>query len=495
MNRVARILLAGVSAVSMTLPVISQDVVQSGSTWYTDADAVLQAKIAAQPNTGKAKNVILFVADGQGVGTNYAVRLFAGQLEGKLGEEHVLPYETYPYTALIKTYNINAQTPDSAPTAGAMNSGIKQVFNTINLDEDGRHDNCASEEGNKVTLFSEIASEGGKSVGVVSTARATHATPAAVYAKTANRNWEAEAPEGCTDIAVQAVEAMEAGTIDVLLAGGARNFYATGAKTVFGGDSSRKDDLDLVARAQAAGAQFVTDLPGLEGVAAGSPLLGLFTDSDMSYETERPETEPSVADMTVAAIKALEGNENGFYLMVEGGRVDHANHAGNANRAFMDGVAFAKAVALADEMTNDEDTLIIVTADHEHAIAFNGYCGRGTPITGLCMGINGDGIEHTGEPELADDGKPYSVVGYLNGAGSVLTQQADGSYFGTRPNVTQEEALDVDYLQQALIPMSGETHSGEDVAAWAKGPWAHLLTGTQEQNYIFHVMNHAVSAE
>ena len=111
------------------------------------------------------------------------------------------------------------------------------------------------------------------------------------------------------------------------------------------------------------------------------------------------------------------------------------------------------------------------------------------------MGINSDGIEHTGEPELADDGKPYSVVGYLNGAGSVLTEQADGSYFGTRPNVTQEEALDVDYLQQALIPMGSETHSGEDVASWAKGPWAHLLTGTQEQNYIFHVMNHAVSAE
>lgn len=495
MNRVARILLAGVSAASMTVPVVSQDLVQAESSWYTDADAKLQAMIDMQPNTGKAKNVILFVADGQGVGTNYAVRLFAGQLEGKLGEEHVLPYEEYPYTALIKTYNINAQTPDSAPTAGAMNSGIKQVFNTINLNENGRHDNCASEEGNKVTLFSEIASEMGKSVGVVSTARATHATPAAVYAKTANRNWEAAAPEGCTDIAVQAIDAMEAGTVDVLLAGGARNFYPAGTQTVHGGDSSRKDELNLVARAEEAGAQFVSDLAGLEAATAGSPLLGLFTNSDMSYETERPETEPSVADMTVAAIKAMQGNEDGFYLMVEGGRVDHANHAGNANRAFMDGVAFAKAVAMADEMTNDEDTLIIVTADHEHAIAFNGYCGRGTPITGLCMGINADGVEHTGEPELADDGKPYSVVGYLNGAGSVLTEQADGSYFGTRPNVTQEEALDVDYLQQALIPMGSETHSGEDVASWAKGPWAHLLTGTQEQNYIFHVMNHAVSAE
>lgn len=495
MIRAAKLMLAGVSTLALTLPSFAQDVAQAQSTWYKDGEASIEAVIAAQPNTGRARNVILFVADGMGVGTNYAIRLFAGQMEGKLGEEHVLPYEAFPNTALIKTYNINAQTPDSAPTAGAMNTGVKQVFNTINLNENGRYDNCASEDGNKLTLFSEIVAGSGKSVGVVSTARATHATPAAVYAKTANRNWEAGAPEGCTDIAIQAIEQMEAGVVDVLLAGGARNFVPADALTPFGGKSSRKDDLDLVARAQAAGAHVVTDKPGLEAAEAGTPLLGLFSNSDMSYETERPETEPSVADMTAAAIKALEGNENGFYLMVEGGRVDHANHAGNGNRAFMDGVAFAQAVALADEMTDDEDTLIIVTADHEHAIAFNGYCGRGTPVTGLCMGINGDGVEHTGEPELADDGKPYSVVGYLNGAGSVLTRQADGSYFGTRPSVTQEEAMDVDYLQQALIPMGSETHSGEDVAAWAKGPWAHLLSGTQEQNYIFHVMNHAVSAQ
>ena len=94
----------------------AQDLPQAGSDWYTSAQAVIQEKLAAQPITKKAKNVILFVADGNGVGTNYAIRLFDGQSKGMLGSENVLPYETYPYTALIKTYNINAQTPDSAPT-------------------------------------------------------------------------------------------------------------------------------------------------------------------------------------------------------------------------------------------------------------------------------------------------------------------------------------------------------------------------------------------
>ncbi len=103
------------------------------------------------------------------------------------------------------------------------------------------------------------------------------------------------------------------------------------------------------------------------------------------------------------------------------------------------------------------------------------------------------GIKHTDEPETADDGKPYTVVGYLNGVGSVLKQEGN-DYTGSRPELTQDAALDRDYIQQALIPMSSETHSGEDVAVFAKGPWAHLFDGMVEQNYIFHVMNYATNA-
>ena len=163
----------------------------------------------------------------------------------------------------------------------------------------------------------------------------------------------------------------------------------------------------------------------------------------------------------------------------------------------IDGKMFADAIALADEMTDDADTLIIVTADHEHAIAMNGYCGRGTPIDGLCFDIAKEGIEHSGDLVLASDGKPYTVVGYLNGASSVMVEQEDGTYTAPegRPEITQDEAQDLDYTQQVLIPKSSESHSGVDVALYAKGPWAHLFDGTVEQNYIFHVMNHAVNAE
>jgi alkaline phosphatase len=216
----------------------------------------------------------------------------------------------------------------------------------------------------------------------------------------------------------------------------------------------------------------------------------------MQYEADRGD-EPSLAEMTAAAIQILQakGGDNGFFLQVEAGRVDHANHGGNLARVVRDQKAMADAIAIADELTNDADTLLIVTADHEHALAFNGYCGRGSDILGLCYKIDGSGVAHSNELELASDGKPYTVAGYLNGPGSVLIEQQGGEYFGSRPVTTQEEATDIDYLQQAAIPKSSETHSGEDVAVYAKGPFAHLFDGTIEQNFIFHVMDHAAKAD
>ncbi len=479
--------------------VFAQDIAQADNDWFVAGQTTIQEIIDRQENTNQAKNVILLVADGNGVGTNYAIRLFAGQQEGQLGEEHVLPYETSEYhSALVKTYNINAQTPDSAPTAGAMNTGVKQRFNLINLGGDAIHDDCSTVAGNELTTFAEIVTGMDKSVGVISTARLTHATPAGVYAKTANRNWEDSVPEGCTaqvDIASQLVNAMEAGIVDFAMGGGGRYFMPEGASngTISG---RRADGVDLVAKATDMGVQFASDTASFDALTMDAPVLALFNDSHMEYEADRADDdEPSLADMTAKAIEFLSQNENGYYLEIEAGRVDHANHDGNAYRTLADGVAFAEAVAKADELTNDEDTLIIVTADHEHAIAFNGYCGRGSDITGLCYGVSKEGEMHSDEPNLAADGKPYTVIGYLNGAGSVLTEQEDGTYAGSRPDLTQEDATDMDYLQQSLIPMSSETHSGEDVAVYAKGPWAHLFDGTIEQNVIFHVMNHAVNAE
>ncbi len=479
----------------------AQDLPQASSDWFTAGQNTIEQRLALEPNTNRARNVILLNADGNGVATNYAVRLFAGQQAGGLGDDHVLPHETFPHMALVKTYTTNGQTPDSAPTASAMLTGVKSKNTMINVSEEVAVGDCANLPGNELTTLTQIADEMGKSVGIISTARLTHATPAAAYAVTANRNWENDSllPEDCTtqiDIAAQLFEGMESGLIDLAMGGGRRNFVPAGTASEEGNEGSRTDGRNLIEEMEALGAQYVwnDETFGALTDLGNAPIIGLFEDSHMMYEHDRT-GEPSLAEMTAAAINALSTNEEGYFLSIEGGRVDHANHAGNLHRVLSDGVAFAEAVQMAIDMTDDTETLIIVTADHEHAIAMNGYCGRGSDITGLCMGINNEGVENTGEPNLASDGKPYTVVGYLNGAGSVLIEQEDGTFSGERPEVTNEVAMDPDYLQQALVPMSSETHSGADVAAYAQGPYAHLLGGTIEQNVLFHIMHHAMTAE
>ncbi|AUH35157.1 alkaline phosphatase [Paracoccus tegillarcae] len=472
---------------------------QQESPWYTDAQAHIAELEAVQPNTDRAKNVILFVADGNGIGTNYATRLWVGQQTGGMGDDHVLPQETFPNVALVKTYTTNGQTPDSAPTASAMNTGIKSRNGTINIDDAGAYDSCDAAANAGLTTFSEIVSDMGKSVGIVTTARITHATPAAVYSRTANRDWEddTQLPENCAqkDIALQMADAISAGTIDFAMGGGRQHFLPNGITDDEGKEGRRVDDRNLVEEIKANGWQYVWNDETARAADLSQPVLGLFEASHMKYEHDRT-GEPSLAEMTEMAITNLSQNEDGYYLEIESGRVDHANHAGNLHRTVTDGAAFADAIAMALSMVDTAETLIIVTADHSHAVNFNGYCGRGTPITGLCYEVDDQGHEHTDTPSMALDGKPYTVAGYLNGAGSILHQEEGANdWSGSRPDLTQEEATDPDYLQQALLPMPSETHSGEDVAVMSTGPWSHLFRGVIEQNLIFHVMLKAVTAE
>ncbi|MGR3545232.1 MAG: alkaline phosphatase, partial [Paracoccus sp. (in: a-proteobacteria)] len=281
----------------------AQNLPQASSPWYQQAQEALQERLANQPNTKRAKNVILFVADGNGVGTNYASRLFAGQQQGGLGDDYVQPFEAFPNVALIKTYSTNGQTPDSAPTASAMNSGIKTKNDLINVTENVAVSDCAAGLENGVRTFAEIAAEQGKSVGVVSTARITHATPAAVYARTANRDWEdnSDIPEGCAqpDIAVQLLDQMKNGVVDVAMGGGRRHFLPQDATDAEGQPGRRTDGRDLVQEARDAGAQVVfasDDFAALQA-SGNAPILGLFESSHMQYEADRS-GEPSLAEMT-----------------------------------------------------------------------------------------------------------------------------------------------------------------------------------------------------
>jgi alkaline phosphatase len=460
------------------------DTPQMNDTWYKEAQAKIELAKANKPIDTRAKNVILFVGDGMSVGTITAARIFEGQRKGLLGEEYSLTMESLPSVALAKTYNTNAQTPDSAGTASAMVSGVKTKSGVISIDDHAQRGFCNTVKGNEVATAWEMAAEKGLAVGVISTARITHATPATTYAHSADRDWENDSSmpniakdQGCLDIAQQLVNFDKGDGLRVVFGGGRREFLPETTVDPEGNKGKRKDGRNLVSEWEAKhpDGQYVWDQAGFDKLDSKTKrAFGLFENSHMQYEADRKD-EPSLAEMTAKAIDILGNDKEGFILMVEAGRIDHAHHDTNAARALADTIAFDDAIKAALDKTNPEETLIIVTADHAHTFIMNGYADRGNPILGLAK-LGGKFSED-------EYGKRYTTLGYGNGANA-----ADGA----RANPTEEEVLALDYKQQALIKFSSETHSGEDVAIFAKGPKAYLFQGVVEQNYIYHVMNEAL---
>lgn len=476
--------------------------------WAAKAEATLAAQKAKQPRIGRAKNVILFIGDGMDITTVTAGRIYEGQLNGELGEEHVLTFESLPWVGLSKTYNTNLQTPDSAGTASSMLTGQKTRAGVIDVDQTVPRGNCAASKGHEMPRILDLAMATNRSVGVVSTARITHATPATVYAYSADRNWEADSDmpanaDACQDIASQLIAAGKDDKITVALGGGRGKFLPNTATDPEypNKKGKRKDGLDLIAAWGDISAQHKTiwnkkQFDQLDPM-SDERVLGLFEPSHMQFDADRADDkagEPSLAEMTSYAIDRLSQDQDGFFLMVEGGRIDHAHHAGNAARALRDVVSLDAAVKAALEKTDASDTLIIVTADHGHTIFMQGYAHRGNPILGLVHGVDREG-NPTDTPYPAADGKPYTTLGYGNGPGSPFLRSSTPENPIERPFVDEKEAESLDYHQQSIVPYLSETHGGQDVSIYARGPMAYLVNGVIEQNVIFHIMKEAMTAE
>lgn len=457
------------------------------------ADATFQAGAAEarQHDPGlparPAKNLILFVGDGLGVTTVTAARILAGQEAGHDGPSHRLAMDDFPHTALSRTYSHDFLVTDSAASATSLTAGVKNRSGVINLTADVALGDCAAAQGRETRTLFEIAEQVGLATGVVSTARLTHATPAAVYAHSPHRNWEndAAAAEGggaaCPDIARQLIEWPVGDGLEIALGGGRANFLPKAA----GG--RREDGRDLIAEwaAKSPAHRTVANAGELAAadVSGGARVLGLFSPSHMSYEQDRktgPEGEPSLEEMTRAALARLQGAEQGYVLMVEGGRIDHAHHEGKANKALHEAIAFDAAIKAALELTDREDTLVLVTADHSHVMSFAGYAKRDVSILGLAG--------------VARDGKPYTTLSYANGPGGVFpAAPEDGPAPAvTRPDLTGVDTLDKEFRQPALTPLSSETHGGEDVAVYAWGPGQEMVRGTMDQHVIFHIAARAL---
>lgn len=456
-----------------------------------------QINIAATP---RARNVILFIGDGMGVSTVTAIRILDGQRKGMQGEENVLPFERFPHVALSKTYSVNQQVGESAGTATAIMTGQKTKAGFLGISAAARRGNCASSKDHHLPSFLELAESAGKSTGIVTTTRLTHATPASAYAHSPERDWENDADltdearlNGCKDIAAQLIEFPYGDGIEVALGGGRNEFFPYTVADPEGADTEegRLDNRDLAREwlENYPNAAYVWNQEQFDQITPASTdhLLGLFQSKHMQFEADRaedPAGEPSLAQMTRKAIAILERNPQGYFLLVEGGRIDHAHHDNNAYRALTDGIAFAEAVQAADDMTSQDDTLIIVTADHSHTFVIGGYPTRGNPMLGKVVTNNSRGEANSFNATM-DDGKPYTTLGYMVGPGGAWVG-------GPRPDLSATDtAGDKDFIQQSGLPAEDDTHAGEDVAVYARGPGADRVRGVIEQNEIFHAMSAA----
>jgi alkaline phosphatase len=402
----------------------------------------------------------------------------------------------------------------------AMATGAKTRLGVLSIGQSAQRGDCKSARAAPLLTLWELAAANGLATGVVTTTRVTHATPAATFSHSAERDWENDAdlpPEatqaGCLDIARQMVESPFGSGPDVLLGGGRQKFMPAQQRDPEYDDKvgGRLDGRDLIEEwlQRHPGGAYAWNAGQFAAAPADKPLLGLFEPDHMNYEHDRPKDragEPSLAEMTGAAIARLsrisaDQGGKGFVLMVEGGRIDHAHHAGNAYRALDETIALSDAVRVATEMTSTEDTLILVTADHSHTLSFVGYPTRGNPILGK---VKGGSSEDSDPTRYARDatGLPYTTLTYASGPGYVgaTGQQPEGpkhfEHYANdyepskdgRPDLTDVDTQAPDYLQEALVPTRSETHGGDDVGVWARGPGSSAVRGSIEQNTLFHFL-------
>lgn len=404
------------------------------------------------------------------------------------------------------------------------------------------------------TLLERFEKEG-RSTGLVTTARVTDATPSACYAHSPNRLWEsgnyelfyklsederleAAVKVGFQDIATQLIQFPYGDGVDVVLGGGWRSFLPApleASDTVglvesedqpgaFLPGGIRLDGKNLISDwiDASRGRVFVTnqvELAALDLEGTGQ-LLGLFDKSSLPFEVTsqllaEKRSAPALKEMATTALSIVRRNPKVFFLMVEGARIDHGHHIGSAHLALIEMIEFDRAIeAVFNELTEEErrETLLVVTADHSHVFTMGGYPTRGNPILGKVVGSERNGDSKT-EAGLDAIGLPYTTLGYANGPGFAgmmietntldhvhgprrVTKSEGWKFINTmrqaRPDLTLADTAHPEYRQEAGVPMAMETHGGEDVPIYARGPGAHLFRGTREQNYIYHAMIRAL---
>ena len=463
----------------------------------------LVSAAGAAPAEKPAKYVFFFIGDGMGAPQISATQYYLGTQanpDAAMPTPEALSFTSFKNVGVMTTYDATSFCPDSASTASSMAGGQKTLSGVINYDVNKEK---------TFKLVSEYAKEAGKKVGVISTVSLDHATPAAFYSKVTSRNFY-------YDIALQG---LTGSTVDLLAGGGFKR--PTGDK---------KDQKDLFEIAKENGFKLVNDNEGIRGLSAeDGRVLAIVPDlagSDaMQYEVDRRRIEAeggdslSLAEVVNGAINNLD-NENGFFMMVEGGKIDWSCHANDAVTSIYETIAFADAVQAARDFAakHPEETLILVTGDHETGgmtigfatTAYDTHFGylqnqnvsyedfdkvvaelrenQGTfedalarieASYGLTSGKEGD-LEMSAQ-ELASV-KAAFELSMLPGAQRVIGAQEEFLYGGYEPlTVTCAHVLN----NKAGVAYTSYAHTGLQLPVYAEGVNAENFIGSYDNTDIF----------
>ena len=330
-----------------------------------ESQASAESTGVEETQAGVPKYVFLFIGDGMSYPqvqlTNYYLSASQGQNAGtvtvegeektKLDSKNNLTMMNFPIAGSAQTYDSTSFAPDSASTATSIATGNKTWSGSINVSEDFTQ--------TYETIAEKLKAQKDMKIGILSTVNLNHATPAAFYAHQASRS-------SYYDIGLEMIDS----GFDYFAGGGL--LQPTGKE---------KDKEDLYALAEAAGYKVVQTQAEAEALKAEDGKViaideHLADSSAMSYELDRAEEEWALADYVEKGIEVLD-NDNGYFMMVEGGKIDWACHANDAASTITDTIAFDNAVEKAVEFYNEhpEETLIIVTGDHETGGLTIGFAG------------------------------------------------------------------------------------------------------------------------
>lgn len=465
---------------------------------------VLATNAAATP----AKNIIFFLGDGMGAAAITGARILSkGIEEGKYNG--LLEMDQMDFRGLVTTSGVDSIATDSANSMSAYTCGHKSSVNAMGVYA-GNNEADPNDHPRVETVAEILKRARNMAIGVVTTSEIQDATPAAVWAHTRRRS-------EYLDIMDQALtdEQMP----DVLLGGGRASLLPQGTP-----GSRRNDSRNLIEEFQAEGFAYAPDRAGLQQALAGSPekLLGLFRNGNMDVYVDReitPENgdpafpdQPTLMEMTDAALQVLARRDEGFFLMVEAASIDKMEHPLDGPRAVYDTIEFDQAVGIAKRFAEQNgDTLIVITADHNHSMSIVGTHDR----------RNDEDPDRQANGVYADAGFPtYSDP---DGDGFPDDPNAEVQLFfgwSNHPDHTDDFEHNPRFLTPALIDANGIAvpnpardpdalvqignlpyeqtscvHTVEDVYVIASGPGSSPFNGVLDNTDVFHRMVDAIALE